>query len=119
MSEEAFDDIANAIHGLRRAFMKHGLKPPVSLELGDAKDGDFFRYIIGKDMIAPRPFMGNENKGPEWVCDLLRIEVRMPAAWRQVTSNRRVLSDPDFYSPPAVPIQSLSHISRALASSSA
>lgn len=95
---EPFDEIANAIHRLRIAFKKLGLEPPVAIELSSIRDGDKFRHLMTRDMILAQPRMGVEQNDPEWVCHIVGIEVRMPAAWRQELKGGRVLNDPVFYS---------------------
>lgn len=78
---EAMREICNAILHLRRAFIQAGMKAPVSLELGDREDGMRLRYIIPDDMIAVQPQMTGRND-PEWVCNIVGMEVRYPGAWR-------------------------------------
>lgn len=96
MERDAFTDIANAFMQLRVAFIRNGLEPPAAIELGSVKDGDYFRYAIGKEMIIAQPRMGVDRDNPEWVCNIVGVEVRMPAAWRREAKGRRVLNDPDF-----------------------
>ena len=93
----AFDDVMEAIARLRIAFIKHGMKPPASIELGHVKDGDWFRWSAPKDMVMFQPRMGVEKDNPEWVCSIQGVEVRMPAQWRGTASGRRVLYDAEFH----------------------
>jgi hypothetical protein len=81
MSDEAFTDIANAILRLRRAFLKHHMEPPKSIELATIDEGHRFRYYMPKDMVmmTPRQPSGND---PEWVCTIAGMEVRFPGQWR-------------------------------------
>lgn len=98
MSDSAqFDDIMDAIWRLRTAFIKHGMEPPISIELGHVKDSDCFRYALPKDMARAQPRMGVESDNPEWVCNIMGVEVRMPAQWRGTKAGRRVLYEPAFY----------------------
>lgn len=82
---------------LRIAFLKHGMQPPISIELGHVKDGDWFRYSLPKDMALATPRMGVDSDSPEWVCNIMGVEVRMPAQWRGTKAGRRALYEPDFY----------------------
>lgn len=79
---QAFDDIMNALYVLRAAFIKNGMKPPISIELGDRKDGDFFRYTLPREMAMMHPRMGDTKQDAEWVCNIMGVEVRMPGQWR-------------------------------------
>jgi len=98
MAGEPFDDILDAISRLRAAFLKHGMQPPISIELGHMKDGDWFRWAMPKDMVMFQPRMGVESDNPEWVCNIMGVEVRLPAQWRGEKHGRRVLYDPAFHS---------------------
>lgn len=80
MSDEAFTDIANAVMRLRHAFMRHGLKPPVAIELGAHQDGDHLRYILPRDLVMAQPRMDRDD--PEWCFDFQGLEFRYPAKWR-------------------------------------
>jgi len=40
--------------------------------------------------------MGVERDNPEWVCNIMGVEVRMPAQWRGTKAGRRALYEPDF-----------------------
>ena len=82
-SDKAFNDIANAIFRLRVAFMRNGLNPPKSIELGDFEDSDKFRrlMLMQSDMVlmqARQPPEGN----PEWICNIAGVEIRMLGRWR-------------------------------------
>lgn len=81
-NEQAFADILDAVYRLRKAFIKNGLQPPISIELGDPRDSTHFRYMLPKDMALAQPRMGDTEKDAEWVCSLMGIEVRMPGQWR-------------------------------------
>ena len=89
MDDKAFDEIMRAFHNLRAAFLRAHLSAPKSIELGDFRDGDVFRYYMPKDMFLAQPRM-NEND-PEWVVNIQGIELRMPARWRQETLKSRRL----------------------------
>lgn len=97
MSESPFDDIANALFRLRTAFVKHGMEPPVSIELGHVKDADWFRHAMPRDLVVAQPRMGVDEDNPEWVCNIMGVEVRMPAQWRGTKAGRRELYEPEFY----------------------
>ena len=100
MTEKAFDDISSAIFQLRKAFLQNGLKPPTSLELGSPEDGYKFMHALPKDMLKNQPRMGVDQNNPEWVCNLVGLEIRRPAEWRRDINGKRVLHEPELYSPP-------------------
>jgi hypothetical protein len=95
--EQQFDDIMEAIARLRIAFIRHGMQPPISIELGHVKDADWFRWSMPNNMVMFNPRMGVEKDTPEWVCNIQGVEVRMPAVWRATTTGRRVLYDVEFH----------------------
>lgn len=78
---EAMREICNAILHLRRAFIQAGMKPPVSLEIADREDGMRLRYVMPADMIAAQPQMTSKDD-PEWVANIVGMEVRYPGQWR-------------------------------------
>lgn len=83
MSDDAFHDIANAIAGLRRAFLKHHLNPPTCVELKSAEDGDRLRYSIPRDMLMAQPAESLRNpRDPDIVMHLVGMEIRYPARIR-------------------------------------
>lgn len=95
--KQPFDDIMEAIWRLRTAFIKHGMEPPISIDLGHVKDGDWFRWSLPQDMAVAQPRMGVEKDNPEWVCNIMGVEVRMPAQWRGTKAGRRALYEPEFH----------------------
>lgn len=80
ISEEAFQDIAGAIGRLRHAFLKHNMQPPKSIELGSIDDGYAFRHYMPKNMVMIEPRQSGDD--PEWVCNIMGMEVRFPGQWR-------------------------------------
>lgn len=98
MESTAFDEIADAIWRLRAAFIKNGMKPPVSIELGTAQDGYVFNHLMPRDMVLSQPRMGVERDDPEWVCNIMGVEVRRPAEWRCVRGGTKILHEPRLYS---------------------
>ena len=65
--KQPFDDVMEAIFRLRTAFIKHGMEPPISIELGHVKDGDWFRATLGRRGVFVQRF-GEELRGFENVC---------------------------------------------------
>lgn len=92
-----FDDVMEAIWRLRTAFIKHGMNPPISIELGHVKDGDWFRWSAPTDLMLAQMRMGVDKDNPEWVCSIMGVEVRMPAQWRRTKDGRRMLYEPKFH----------------------
>lgn len=90
-SERAFNDILDALYRLRAAFLKNGMKPPISLELGSLPDSDRFRWLMPHDLVMAQPRMGESKADAEWVCNIMGIEVRMPAQWRRDLKGRNHL----------------------------
>ena len=79
-SEEAFNDIANAVMRLRAAFIQHGFKPPKSLEMESHQDGDLMRHILPRDMIAAHPTQSlRDENDTDIMFNILGIEFRYPA----------------------------------------
>lgn len=106
--EDAFDDIMRAVFNLRMAFLKHGMEPPVSIELGSQRDSDTLRHSMPRDLILAQPRMGETRADAEWVCNIQGVELRMPAQWRLERDGKSRLVEPsDFvhYSPPKAPPQ--------------
>ena len=88
--DEPFDDIMKAVWQLRVAFIKHGLQAPAAIELGSYEDGMRFRSMPNKDLMrfdATATAKGMSD--PEWVGNLMGVEVRMPAQWRSDLKGKR------------------------------
>ena len=86
--EVAFNEIMSAIYQLRIAFLKHGMSPPVSIELAKDRDTDWFRYNLPPHLALAQPRMGETRTDAEWVCNIMGMEVRMPAQWRKELDGR-------------------------------
>lgn len=99
MGNTAADDIIDAVYRLRIAFKKHGMEPPVAIELGAPKDGSIFRHLMTREMIHSDPRMGVDKDNPAWVANVMGIEVVMPAEWRSERGGK-ILHDPQLYNPP-------------------
>lgn len=80
--QQAFDEIADAINRLRRAFLRNGMKAPVSIELGDKRDKDAFVYLMPRDLVMTQVRTWHDPANPELVANIFGVEVRMPAQWR-------------------------------------
>lgn len=89
MTEDAFHDIAAALHRLRRAFAKHDLKPPVALELANRRDGERLTMSIPRDMLVAVPQA--DRADPEIVMNLVGFEIRYPAQFRSVQGGGYVI----------------------------
>lgn len=81
LSEQAFQDIAGAIHRLRAAFKRHGLEPPKSIELGSHEDGDRMRHYMPRDLVLAQPKF-TDLPDPRWVCNIIGMEIHWPGKWR-------------------------------------
>lgn len=81
LSEQAFQDIASALHRLRAAFVRYGMKPPISVELGSHDDGYRLRSYMPRDLVSAQPRM-TDKPDPEWVCNIIGVELRWPGRWR-------------------------------------
>lgn len=87
--DETFNDIAKAVHQLRRAFLKNGLTPPSSIELGAHEDGDRLRYSMPRDLMIPMVARDLDDKeSAHIVFQLVGIEFRYPAKKRQVSRTK-------------------------------
>ena len=78
--QDTFHEIADAVHRLRRAFIRAGMKAPVSIELGSHEDKHRFLYVMPRDLVLAQPRFDKPH--PEWVANIMGMEVRMPAQWR-------------------------------------
>ena len=87
--DEAFREIADAVYRLQRAFIRAGMKAPVSIELAAIDDSDRFRYTMPRDLVMAQPCM--DKNDPEWVANIMGMEVRMPARWRADRKGGRTL----------------------------
>jgi hypothetical protein len=74
-------EICNAILRLRAAFKCAGMDAPVLIELGKHEDGDRLRYVMPRDMLLAQPQI-TDKPDPEWVCNIVGMEVRYPGRWR-------------------------------------
>ena len=82
--QDTFHEIADAVHRLRRAFIRAGMKAPASIELGSIEDKDRFLHAMPRDLVLAQPHLDKPH--PEWVANIMGMEVRMPGQWR-VNSN--------------------------------
>lgn len=91
-SEDAFNEIATAIMRLRATFIKHGFKPPKSLEMDSHQDGDRMRYILPRDMIAAYPAQSLRDENDiDIMFNILGIEFRYPAKFRRERGSTRII----------------------------
>jgi hypothetical protein len=102
MEKSGFDDITKAIWQLRAAFLKNGLQPPVSLELGTPEDGYKFMHLMPRDLVMSQPRMGLDEDRPQWVCNLMGVEVLRPAEWRSERGGKRLLADVRYVDMPPI-----------------
>lgn len=79
--EEQIRAIGEAILKLRKAFLTAGLKPPVSIELGHHVDGTKLRCLLPPDLYLSQPQI-TDSPDPQWVCNIMGMEVRYPGQWR-------------------------------------
>ncbi|NLS27973.1 hypothetical protein S2M10_29750 [Sphingomonas sp. S2M10] len=87
--DEAFLDLCNSVHRLRRSFIRLGLKPPKSIEVADYDDGMKFRAMSPGELVQTYPALGR-NDDPEWCANVVGVEVRMPGQWRARERGGRV-----------------------------
>jgi hypothetical protein len=81
LSEQTLNDIADALHRLRRAFIRHGLNPPVSVELATYEDGERLRYSLPRNLIITQPTL-TDAPDPRWCCNIVGVELLWPGKWR-------------------------------------
>lgn len=87
--ERAFSEIATALMRLNAMFRKAGLQPVKSLELGSHEDGDRLRAYLPRHMVVPEPRQLTDAPNPEWVCNIVGVEVRFPGRWREYETAHR------------------------------
>jgi hypothetical protein len=87
--DDFFNELANAIHKLRTAFLKRGLEPPLSIELGSIEAGRRFQLSIPKDMIAASfGFSQRDKPDPDVIIPFMGVEIRYPAELRNRPGGR-------------------------------
>ena len=89
--QKAFDEIADAVHRLRRAFLQHGMEAPVSIELGSIRDKNRFLGLMPTDLIRAQARTWHDPARPELVANMLGMEIRMPAQWRRLENGGKVV----------------------------
>lgn len=83
MAETFFDDFADAVHRLRRAFLRHGLTPPTAIELGDMEAGKRLQLALPEEMVRAGYGLNQRDKpDPDVIIHFMGVEIRYPAELR-------------------------------------